>query len=308
MSLRLFVYLCGLGGAWAALAGWVVGRAAGGEHPLASAAFKAALLGMLVALVLALLDSLWSYSLRQVRHVLPRVLTGVVGGALGGLFGGFLGQLLYSQMKYTAFFLLGWALTGLLIGASLGLFDLLARYVRQRSLRGGVRKAVQAIGGGAAGGVLGGFVSLQLRAAAPAVFPNVPEDNLWSPSALGFVVLGLCIGLMIGLAQVLFRESWIRFEAGRRRGREMILTRPQLLIGRAESCDIGLFGDAGVERFHARLDRLADGYVLTDAGSPGGTYLNGRRIQGPTALHSGDVIGVGAAQLRFEERRRRPPA
>jgi pSer/pThr/pTyr-binding forkhead associated (FHA) protein len=88
----------------------------------------------------------------------------------------------------------------------------------------------------------------------------------------------------------------------------MILTRPQLLIGRAESCDIGLFGDAGVERFHARLDRLADGYVLTDAGSPAGTYVNGRRIHAPTPLHSGDVIGVGAALLRFEERRKRPPA
>jgi hypothetical protein len=307
MSLRLFVYWCALCGAWAALAGWAAGRVASGEHPVASAAFKALFLGMLVALALSLLDVLWSYSLRQVRQVVPRVLTSTAGGAAGGLVGGFAGQLLYGLVPHAAFFILGWAITGFLIGASLVFFDLLARYVQRRSLRGGVRKTMQATLGGTVGGILGGFLSLRLKDAAGGLFPDVPVEDLWSPSALGFVVLGLCIGLMIGLAQVLFKESWIRFEAGRRRGREMILTRPQMTIGRAESCDIGLFGDGAVEKLHARLDRLADGYVLTDAGSGSGTFVNGQRIQAPTLLRSGDRIGVGDAVLRFEERQKRPP-
>ena len=61
---------------------------------------------------------------------------------------------------------------------------------------------------------------------------------------MGFVALGMCIGLLIGLAQVILKEAWVRVEAGFRAGREMILSKPEVTIGRAESCDIGLFGDA----------------------------------------------------------------
>jgi hypothetical protein len=305
MSFRRFVYFSALCGAWAALAGWALGRVAAGGHPLAGTGFKALFLGMLVALALGVVDALWTYSPRQVRQIVPRVLTSTAGGALGGLVGGLAGQSLFSRLSHPAFFVFGWAVTGLLIGASLVLFDSLARYVRRQSFRGGVRKTLQAAGGGTLGGVLGGVLSLLLKEAGATLFPGVPVEDLWSPSALGFVVLGLCIGLMIGLAQVLFKEAWVRFEAGRRKGREMILTRPRLTIGRAEACDIGLFGDAGVEKLHARLERQGEGYVVTDAGSAAGTFVNGRRIHGPTALRSGDAIGVGAAVLRFEERQKR---
>jgi hypothetical protein len=305
MSFRLFVYFSALCGAWAALAGWALGRVAAGGHPLGSAAFKALYLGMMVALALGVVDCLWTFSLRQVRQVLPRVLTATAGGALGGLLGGFAGQYLFSMKSHVLFFLFGWTLTGLLIGASLILFDLLGRYVRRRSLRGGVRKTFQAVGGGAAGGLLGGFLSWLLKDVGGVLFPRVPTEELWSPSALGFVVLGLCIGLMIGLAQVLFKESWVRVESGKRRGRDVILSRPLLTIGRAESCDIGLFGDPAIDRLHARLELGFEGYVVADAGSASGTFVNGQRLAGPRLLRSGDVIGVGAARLRFEERQKR---
>ena len=42
---------------------------------------------------------------------------------------------------------------------------------------------------------------------------------------------------------------------GFRPGRQILLTRPETTIGRAESCDIGLFGDPAVERLHARITR-----------------------------------------------------
>jgi hypothetical protein len=305
MSFRLFVYFSALAGAWAALAGWALGRWAAGEDPLGGAAFKAMFLGMLVALALGVVDCLWSLSLRQVRQVLPRVVTATAGGALGGLAGGFAGQYLFSWKSHVGFFVLGWAITGLLIGASLVLFDLLGRYVRGRSFRGGVRKAVQAAGGGTAGGLLGGLLSWLLKDVGGVLFPGAAVEELWTPSALGFVVLGLCIGLMIGLAQVLFKESWLRIESGKRKGRDIVLARPQMTIGRAESCDIGLFGDPGVERLHARLDLGADGYLVADAGTKRGTYVNGRRIAGPTPLRSGDTILLGDTLLRFQERQRR---
>jgi pSer/pThr/pTyr-binding forkhead associated (FHA) protein len=118
-------------------------------------------------------------------------------------------------------------------------------------------------------------------------------------------VLGMCIGLLIGLAQVILKEAWLKVEKGFRPGRELIVSKEQVVIGRGEACDIGLFGDNGVERTHARILRKGDRYLLVDADTPGGTYLNGHRIDGPTPLRAGDAIGVGKAVIRFGERQKR---
>src|SRR5207248_1791394 len=75
-------------------------------------------------------------------------------------------------------------------------------------------------------------------------------------------------------------------------------------IGRAEACDLGLFGDPAVERLHARIVLRADGYLLADAAGGGRTLLNDRPVTGPTPLRDGDVIRVGQSVLRFGERQR----
>ena len=186
---------------------------------------------------------------------------------------------------------------GLLIGAALGAFDILYRFIREEDVRGALAKILKASMGGIAGGFLGGFLSRALH--------RIWEgDAYWSPSATGFVALGLCIGLMIGLAQVFFRQAWLKVEAGFRAGRELILTKPETTIGRAESCDVGLFGDSAVDRLHARIIQKDDGYLLVDAGSKGGTFVNDVPVAGPTPLHSGDVIQVGKSVLSFQERMR----
>jgi len=109
--------------------------------------------------------------------------------------------------------------------------------------------------------------------------------------------------LLIGLAQVLLKEAWVRVENGRRAGREMLLTRPATTIGRAESSDIGLFGDPGVEKTHACIVLRRHHYVLTDAGTTGGTFLNGQRLAQEMPLRTGDLIRVGDSLLRFGEKR-----
>ena len=67
-------------------------------------------------------------------------------------------------------------------------------------------------------------------------------------------------------------------EAGVRAGRELILTKPIITIGRAEACDIGLFGDPSIERLHARILQQGERYLIADAGSAVGTYLNDERV------------------------------
>ena len=84
------------------------------------------------------------------------------------------------------------------------------------------------------------------------------------------MALGLCIGLLIGVAQVILKEAWVKVEAGFRPGRELIVSKGEIVIGRAESCDIGLFGDNSVERTHARILRKGDRYLLVDSDTAGG--------------------------------------
>jgi hypothetical protein len=304
MSFRLFIYYCAACGACAAYLGWVVGRLFALDNDLLVAGVKGMFLGMIVAFALGLVDALWAYSPSQVLQIGPRVLLAGTIGTLGGLFGGLFGQLFYGQLQFSVFLIFGWTITGLLIGSSLGVFDILARVLRGEDMRGAMRKIINGLLGGTLGGLLGGILVLVLKGAWSGVFPGKPAEILWSPSATGFVALGACIGLLIGLAQVILKVAWVRVEAGFRPGRELILSKPEVTIGRAESCDIGLFGDAAVERLHARILQRGTDYYLADNGTPSGTFVNDRRVVEPVPLRSGDEIRLGRNVLRFREARK----
>jgi len=303
MSFRLFIFYCSLCGAWAAFAGWALGRPANLESGMKEGV-RALYLGLLVALALGIGDALWNFLLRQVIPLLLRVLVVVAVGAAGGFAGGYLGQALYGPSQQVVFLVLGWTLTGLLIGAAIGAYDYLSCLLLGRDRRGARRKLLNGVLGGAAGGVLGGLLYVLLGGTWAGLF-RAKNADLWSPSAVGFVVLGACIGLLIGLAQVILKEAWVKVESGFRRGRELILSKPETTIGRAEGCDIGLFGDPAVGRLHARIVQQGGRYILADAATPDGTYLNDQRIYQPTPLQSGDAIRLGNCVLRFGERRKR---
>jgi hypothetical protein len=301
MSFRLFIYYCALCGGWTAFVGWFIGRLITIEKAVPRDGLRGMCLGMLVALGLCLVDSLWSLSLRQGGQILLRVLVAVVVGCVGGLMGGILGSLLYIKTNLALFLIVGWTITGFLIGASIGIFEILSSLVRQQDMSGSRRKLVNGILGGTVGGILGGVLFTMLT-----VWMGLFKGkDPWSPSAMGFVALGMCIGLLIGLAQVIFKEAWIKIESGLRAGREKILSTGEITIGRAESCDIGLFGDNTIERLHARILKKGNDYYLVDAGTPHGTFLNGRHVSRPELLQSGDAIKVGNCVLRFGERQKR---
>jgi len=63
-------------------------------------------------------------------------------------------------------------------------------------------------------------------------------------------------------------------------------------LGREAGNDI-IINDAQISRHHARLTLQGDSYVMEDLGSTNGTFVNGRRITGPTALSPGDMVGLG---------------
>ncbi len=303
MSFRLFIYYCAACGGCAAYVGWGLGRLLRAGDPALQVAVQGLLLGMSVALALAAVDALWNGHFARPSRGVGRVAVAVVVGCVGGFAGAYFSQQLYARSPHVAFLLLGWALTGMLIGAAPGAYDYLRTLRTAEDRRRPSRKVQRGALGGALGGLLGGLLYLWLEAAWAAVLRG-KEGTFWSPSATGFVALGVCIGLLIGLAQVILKEAWLRVEAGFRPGRELILSKGETTIGRAETCDLGLFGDPGIERLHARIVRKEGEWVLCDDGAPGGTYLNGQRLDGLAPLRSNDIIRVGRSVLRFGERRR----
>ena len=70
-----------------------------------------------------------------------------------------------------------------------------------------------------------------------------------------------------------------------------------LLIGRAGDCHITI-SESFVSSYHAQVKRNAERAVVEDLGSTNGTFVNRARIEGPTVLHPGDVIGVGNIELQ----------
>lgn len=70
-------------------------------------------------------------------------------------------------------------------------------------------------------------------------------------------------------------------------------------LGRAADNTIPL-GDPFCSSRHAVIRPGEDGFVVEDAGSKNGTYLNGRRIEEPSELRTGDEIRVGGVRIVFD--------
>lgn len=295
MSFRLFIYYCALVGGWGGFLAWGLVLALGlGEvaNLTVRALLIGGLLGLLVAGLIGIIDAIINAS--GFGRIL-RVLVSMGVGLLGGMIGGALGQAM-------GIIVIGWVLTGAAIGASIGAFDLVRAAMGKDDIRLPLKKVLNGLYGGILGGLLGGlFFSFLTRSQLLPV-----DDQLRSGLTLGFVILGMSIGLFIGLAQVFLKEAWVRVEAGFRPGREVMLSKEETTIGRAESCDIGLFGDSNVEKLHCQIFIKSNRYFLTDGNTPGGTMVNDQRVgKDPVALRNGDTIQIGKSILRFREREKR---
>jgi hypothetical protein len=275
---RLIFYNAMLGG-WAAFAGWLLSEMLflrrSSEVGWLAILATASLVGAAVGFGLAFLGTLTT---GQLRGQLGKLGFCLAGGLVGGLVGGGLGYLIAEVMP-RAF---GWMVMGLGIGSVEGLFDR-----PPKKLRNGLI-------GGALGGLLGGFLF------GPVV--QLVGGNM-SGRAVGFVLLGLAIGLFIGLAQIILREAWLTVEEGFRPGRQLILDLPVTALGTSEKAQLAFiaFGAKGVEPVHVKIVREPDGrFMVRDNGSRSGTFLNGEQID-EELLTDDDVIQLGVNKVRFHE-------
>jgi|GEM_PF-4635051 len=118
----------------------------------------------------------------------------------------------------------------------------------------------------------------------PAPAQSVPPPAIpWQ----GETVLGMSAPVT---AELVFEN---RTGAGRR-----VPLSANLRIGRAPDNNL-ILDDAQVSRHHAVITLVGNDYVISDLGSANGVLINGVRIQQPTILRAGDLIGIGTQQFRF---------
>ena len=87
-------------------------------------------------------------------------------------------------------------------------------------------------------------------------------------------------------------------------GERELLFIGRLTVGRAPECDISV-ADTKISRRHAEFDASGPTPRVSDLGSRNGILVNGRKV-GAADLAPGDVVTVGDARIRFEERAAEP--
>jgi hypothetical protein len=84
---------------------------------------------------------------------------------------------------------------------------------------------------------------------------------------------------------------------GANAGSSYRLEAPSTTAGRDPDSDIFL-DDITVSRRHAVIEQQGDGFIVRDAGSLNGTYVNRERVD-EAPLHTGDELQIGRFRLSF---------
>ena len=82
-------------------------------------------------------------------------------------------------------------------------------------------------------------------------------------------------------------------------GGTVVLDKPEILIGRNETCDFYI-NDNHISGKHCRiLIGEENKHYLEDLGSSNGTFLNQKKIKKETQLYYGDRIVIGSTIIRY---------
>jgi hypothetical protein len=249
------------------------------ETPIAVILGSALWFGIIGAsITAAIIAAQQHYLLRRVKIDRPLLLACGFGFGAGALSGG-IAQFIYSAggagepLRAAC-----WALAGGLLG-----FGLSYRIPNLGHLRGTM--------GGLAGGLLGGILFI---AVAFGFRDDLPAR------VVGTFAIGFMIGLMIVLAEALFREAWLRIDYGPRETRTVSLGPEPISLGSdASACTVYIAGIAAkacsfrLERGQIILEDHAQQSRSTVA--PGATWTFGRAtvsVHGAAGGAAGGTFGV----------------
>ena len=81
--------------------------------------------------------------------------------------------------------------------------------------------------------------------------------------------------------------------------RKIPVTTPRCRVGRDDLNDIVISGDQSISRFHFIISYENNQYLVQDAKSRHGTFLNGNQISEPEPINDGDVLKIGVSLFWF---------
>ncbi len=254
---------------------------------IAANALFGAIIGMTLGIFIGSADGIITKSSAKIKTgAISGLLFGLIGGALGSVLGWAIiltaGNYFYAPgqnpgLIFALIKAVGWGLLGASAGIAQG-FSLRSK-----------GKALQ----GAAGGFLGGFLG-------GIAFELIVNNEIASDFArlIGLALLGLFLGLFLTLTERVFSKAILRQLNGKLKGREFTLSYDRVKIGRSEKSDVGLFGFKSVANRHAEIKKNENAFVIEDAESPSGLFINGKKVK-KHLLNSGDIITLGDARVVF---------
>lgn len=247
-DLRRIYFNAVLGGA-GGLLGWIAVTlaAVSGVNIYLADAINGVLIGVCIGLAIGSTEGL--VASQSLKRLCRGAGYGAALGALGGLIGLVLGELIFSSLGGGVWpRAIGWSIFGVFVGTSDGFAEKMPSKIRYGIL------------GGLLGGMIGGstyeaLLSLLYQTGYLALARS------WG-SAIGLIILGACIGALMGLVEALLRPAWVFFLTGRLEGQTRTLdNRRTITIGTSDACSIVVPGDASVAPVHAEVV-FADGQFV----------------------------------------------
>jgi S-DNA-T family DNA segregation ATPase FtsK/SpoIIIE len=78
-------------------------------------------------------------------------------------------------------------------------------------------------------------------------------------------------------------------------GRRYPMVAGRYVVGRGSEADVVLVGDDGASRKHVAVVVSESGVTIEDLGSTNGTFVDGRRVEGPTRIGPHEVVEAGSS-------------
>ncbi|MFC2173725.1 FHA domain-containing protein, partial [Acidobacteriota bacterium] len=181
---------------------------------------------------------------------------------------------------------LGWALAGMAMGLGQGI----ALRSKRLLLYGFI--------GGVIGGILGGLLFDPIDL----ILLGTIKPSAHMSRVIGIMIVGGCVGAMIGVVELLARDAWLRMIKGPLAGKEFLVFKDVMNIGSSPKCEIYLFNDPKVSDVHASLRASGDDFIIQGLAEEEPVLLNERPVWN-TRLHHGDQITIGRTVFIYQKRK-----
>jgi len=244
-----------------------------------------AVYGFIVGLILGIsLGAAEGIMHRDFMRFGVNVLLGAWLGAVGGCVGELVAETLYALLRLLNVGVLakviGWGYFGAFIGSAQGL--------ARQSKKGTINSLI----GGAIGGSLGGLAF----EAFDWMLVGISQSSSFQ-RGVGLLLTGAFIGIFAPIFERILAYGTLKVISGKMEGKEFILDKPRLTIGKDEHCDIPIYYDRNVMPRHALLEWSGRTYRVVALGNA--PLLHKGRAVNVAELSHNDIITVGSTKLFY---------